>query len=85
MYGRLHSVEPKTLRPYFCVDSGGETETCEGEIEATRKLCREKDTKMVTVIDAKGQHVCFAAHPIAERIVELLNEDCTKNPKLYGV
>ena len=84
MYGKLHAVEPKTLRPYFCIDNGSDYESTEGEIEATRKLCREKGTKLVTVIDAKGQHVCFAANPIAERIVELLNEDCAKNPKLYG-
>lgn len=85
MYGKLHAIEPKALRPFFVIDNGSDYESTDGEIEATRKLCREKDTKLVTVIDAKGQHVCFAAQPIASRIVELLNEDSDKNPKLYGV
>lgn len=55
------------------------------ELAELGRACAKDGTEVIAVIDAEGQNVCFAARNVAERIILLLNEDCNKNPSLYGV
>ena len=68
------ATKPEDLEKFCGLESGGEETATIDDFLYVEKVCAQYQSKIVRVIDAEGETVCFAPIDIAKLISKLLNE-----------
>lgn len=69
------AVKLEDLEKHIFLVSDGEHVTTTGEFLEMKKVCEENGSRIVTVIDAESELVCFAPFEIAVEIAKLLDNN----------
>jgi hypothetical protein len=69
------ATKPEDLEKDCFINNDGTTESTVNDFVCLEFVCKKNNSKVVEVLDAEGETVCFAPIAIALLIVQLLN-DC---------